>query len=106
MADASAATGIPPELPIRFWMSGCIVVSMNVSAMSLFLDFDGITHRLPLEPGSSLLPGKRNVPHWKFLISVEKVPYHQLPEIRIGDLPCSNALPMSVALRPAELFEM
>ena len=40
------------------------------------------------------------MPQSKFLISFLNVPYHQLPEIMIGFLPCSKALPMSWALMP------
>src|SRR3954465_6343491 len=84
--DVSAATGMPPELPRRFWMSAFMVMSMKSYARPLALDLAGTTHRLPLEPGCSVLPGKRNEPHWKFLISLASRPYHQLPETMIGYL--------------------
>ena len=83
-----------------------MVMSMKSYARLLALLFSGTTQMLPLEPGCSLLPGNRNVPHWKFLTSLANRPYHQLPEISIGNLPCSQATPMSSALMPAEFLAM
>src|ERR1051326_7119378 len=97
-----AATGTAPLFAIRPCTSFCSVVLMKSYASSLFFAFFGTTHRLPPEPGTSLLPGHRKVSHWNFLISDSKVPYHQLPETIIGFLPDSKLLPMSVDFRLTE----
>ncbi len=86
IAAGSAPIGTPPELPIRFWISGFMVISMKSYASDLFFELLGMTQRLPPEPAFSLLPGKRNVPQ-SYLISSLKRPYHQEPEIRIGRCP-------------------
>ncbi len=105
MALGSAATGRPPLLPIVFWTDLPIVVLMNSSASSLFLECAGTTQMLPLEPRVSWLPG-----HWKVaqlaFISFSNRPYHQLPENSIGNLPCSKATPASSALRLEEVLAM
>src|SRR4051794_7964353 len=100
MAAGSAATGTPPELPSRFWISLLIVMSMKSYARSLFFDFSGTTQMLPLDPGAIWLPGQRNEPHWKSLISDWNRPYHHEPEMTIGNLPFMNATPMSSAFSP------
>src|SRR4051812_23243448 len=106
MAAGSAATGTPPELPSRFWIFLLIVMSMKSYARSLFFDFSGTTHRLPLDPGAILLPGNSDEVQSKSLICSWNLPYHQLPEIRIGNLPPMNDTPMSSALIPAESLLM
>src|SRR5664280_1696911 len=68
MSEAFAATGTPPLLPIRAWICGRIVMSMNLYARSLFLALVGTTHMLPAEPGDIVAPGNRKVPHLKDLI--------------------------------------
>jgi hypothetical protein len=83
------------------------VVKTGPTAADLYGKPDGYYLDLPgnpLDPGCSLLPGNRNVPHWNAVIWSTNRPYHQLPEIIIGNLPCANAVPMSSARIPAESF--
>src|SRR5665811_272033 len=98
MSAVFAATGIPPLFPIRAWIFGLIVMSMNLYARSLFLALVGTTHMLPAEPGDIVAPGNRKVPHWRPLISDVKRLYHQLPEKKIGYFPDSNPVPASLSL--------
>src|SRR5262249_19166886 len=90
----------------RFWMLFFIVRSMNSYARSLLVEFFGTTHRFPPEPSVIALPGHRNVPYWKVLMSLAKRPAHQLPENSIGFLPAMNPVPPSSAFVAAGVLAM
>src|SRR5512133_1899043 len=96
IVDGSAAIGMPPELPMSVWISGRIVMSMKSYARSLALLFVGTTHRLPDEPGASVLPGNRKVSQSNFASAAIR-PYHHVPLTSIGYLPAIHAVPMSSA---------